>query len=346
MATDTSGGSNPESVSGETLDSQQVWTRVQPIVQTLDQWIVAAILLLCIFVGCYTLLLTWPLTQSNAHVDYEGRCDEASEHLNWFDRQVYAMVLEPCRDGDSQESPADREARLSAEAAEAEATAPAAFEVADVGASTGAEDEGGTDNEAATLEEPPQAPDPTAIMELVPPGTEKPDKDSDDGEAESSDGGVKSSAYSRQPNALFIAVLAAGLTGGAVYSLRSHTIHVAHRTHDPSWGLWTLTRPFLGAALAVFLFFLIRAGFVQNSGGSGAGALRPEGFIALGGLVGLFSDQAWARMRIVAESIFSPRDSKTQPEDTRQSSSPATAVSRQSDPEPAQGGDQDNRPQG
>lgn len=104
-------------------------------------------------------------------------------------------------------------------------------------------------------------------------------------------------------NALFIAVLAAGAMGGAVNSLRNHIYHVARGTHDPRWALWNILRPVSGGALAVLFFFMLRAGLVQSNGNDG---LRPEGFIAMAALVGLFADHAWAKLRSVAESVFAP----------------------------------------
>lgn len=119
--------------------------------------------------------------------------------------------------------------------------------------------------------------------------------------------GQARSKYSvpRQGNALFLAVLSAGMIGGAVYSLRAHTVHIAIGKYQASWWQWNVTRPFLSGALAILFFFLVRAGFVE---GGQAGSLRPEGFIAIGGLVGLFTDQAWAKIRQVANAMFAEAD--------------------------------------
>mgnify|MGYP003640417195 CR=1 FL=1 len=138
-----------------------------------------------------------------------------------------------------------------------------------------------------------------------------------DGQNENQDGvennepnkqeGEARSKYSvpRQGNALFLAVLSAGMIGGAVYSLRAHTVHIGIGNYQASWWQWNVTRPFLSGALAILFFFLVRAGFVENGA---ANSLRPEGFIAIGGLVGLFTDQAWAKIRQVANAMFAEAD--------------------------------------
>jgi hypothetical protein len=105
----------------------------------------------------------------------------------------------------------------------------------------------------------------------------------------------------RQGNALFLAVLAAGIIGGCVYSLREHTRDIAQNRYRNETWQWNLARPFIGGALAILMFFVVRAGFIQDGNNS---ALKPEGFIAIAAMVGLFTDQAWAKLKQVAESIF------------------------------------------
>lgn len=116
----------------------------------------------------------------------------------------------------------------------------------------------------------------------------------------------------RQQNALFLAVLAAGVIGGSVYSLRVHTRHVGTGAYHPRWWQWNASRPFLSGALAILFFFLIRAGFVEDGKLSG---LKPEGFIAIAGLVGLFTDEAWAKIRHVSEAVFAPANPRRSEDD-------------------------------
>ncbi len=345
---------------------QQAWHAVQlgaqPLWQTAHQWTVAALLVGCIVIGCYTLLLTWPLTQNNAKVNFEGNCENRESQFHWYDRQIYGLVLEPC---EVEETNPERTGDANAPAAQDDTleNQDTASNALDLPGSADLEDTAlnlqGDEADLSAAAQPAQRPDPalddnaqTNSSPVTKPAKPSAQGSGDDAEDTQEEKELKAFAASRQPNALFVAVLAAGLTGGAVYSLRSHTIHVARHSHNPSWGLWNLTRPFLGAALAVFLFFLIRAGFVQNSG-SGSGALRPEGFIALGGLVGLFSDQAWARMRIIAESVFSPREAETRAQ-AHSHDRPGSAqgpggndgpTSPTPDSPPAQGGEEVRRPE-
>ncbi len=116
----------------------------------------------------------------------------------------------------------------------------------------------------------------------------------------------------RQQNALFLAVLAAGIIGGSVYSLRVHTRHIGTGEYHPRWWQWNASRPFLSGALAILFFFLIRAGFVEDGKLT---ALKPEGFIAIAGLVGLFTDEAWAKIRHVSEAVFAPANPRRSEDD-------------------------------
>jgi hypothetical protein len=269
---------------------------------------VAVILGGIIFLGCYTLLLTWPLTQPGSKLEIAQRC-EATTAYNGFTGQIYRLVTDPCQDRSDQTENPKATPDPSAQAGEA-APAPAPAQT-----DAGAQGEQAEQDPAETAQPTAIEPAAASANPAVTPGADETggvqDDDQDTGttpEGTAPESSFPAFAEAREANALFVAVLAAGITGGAVFSLRSHTIHVARRTHDHSWGLWNLSRPFLGGALAVIFFFLIRAGFVQNGE---VGALRPEGFIALAALVGLFTDQAWARMRMVAESVFAKRDDDT-----------------------------------
>jgi hypothetical protein len=294
--------------------SQDAWSALQrgaqPLWQTVQQWTVAVILGAIIFLGCYTLLLTWPLTQPGSKLEIAQRC-EATTAFNGFTGQIYRLVTDPCQDRANQTD--DPKARPDP-SAQAGAAAPApASDQADAGAPGPDTAEDSAPAEAADAQSTaPEADSPNTAVTAEADETGGVQGDAEDTGAPPAETEPENNfpafAEAREANALFVAVLAAGITGGAVFSLRSHTIHVARRTHDHSWGLWNLSRPFLGGALAVIFFFLIRAGFVQNGE---VNALRPEGFIALAALVGLFTDQAWARMRIVAESLFAKRDDDT-----------------------------------
>ena len=84
------------------MNEQTDWRR-----QALDvgyfqvrQWSVTISLTAMIVLGCYTMLLTWPLTQDGAKLELEGRCETGAEaaRFNVIDRQIYGLVLHPCRD--------------------------------------------------------------------------------------------------------------------------------------------------------------------------------------------------------------------------------------------------------
>jgi len=310
----------------------------QPLWQTIQQWTVALILTGIIAMGCYTMLLTWPLTQPGSKLEIAHHCAQTTA-FNGYTGQIYRLVTDPCQDRSDRrddEKPTSIPDPQAGDAAPAPASGPdeANLDAGGAAQPTQAAAPGAQDGAAASnLEAGPG--------ETAGEGVAK----APENEGTEPESSFAAYAPSREPNALFMAVLAAGITGGAVYSLRSHTIHVARGTHDHHWGLWNLSRPFLGGALAVILFFLIRAGFVENGEG---GALRPEGFIALAALTGLFTDQAWSRMRIVAESVFAKRDEDTRsrPADPVEDAAPSNGSTPTDSPGQDDGPGRDDGPEG
>ena len=61
-------------------------------------------------------------------------------------------------------------------------------------------------------------------------------------------------------------------------------------------------RPFIGAALALMVYFALRGGLI--AGTSGAENLSPYGVAAVTGLAGMFSKQAADKLRELFENMF------------------------------------------
>ncbi len=81
-----------------------------------------------------------------------------------------------------------------------------------------------------------------------------------------------------------------------------------------------LPRPFYGMLLAIIFFFILKAGMISTSGTSTLVEKPPPGTIeaakisaaAIGGLVGIFTEDAMFRLKVVSKALFRPEDIKTQ----------------------------------
>jgi hypothetical protein len=97
-------------------------------------------------------------------------------------------------------------------------------------------------------------------------------------------------------------VMLAGALGSLVHALRSVSWYVGNRNLVWSWMGKYLLIPFSGSALAVVFYFVIRGGFFSPQ--SGFSQTSPFGFAAMAALVGLFSEPAVMKLKLVAETVF------------------------------------------
>jgi hypothetical protein len=82
-----------------------------------------------------------------------------------------------------------------------------------------------------------------------------------------------------------------------------------------SWRWWYVLRPFIGSALALGFFFVVRAGFFAPS--AGAANFNFVGFAAMAFLVGMFTRQATAKLAELFDTLFKVR-SEAEPQYTPQ----------------------------
>jgi hypothetical protein len=115
-------------------------------------------------------------------------------------------------------------------------------------------------------------------------------------------------AVSREYRLLVIVVLA-GALGGMVHALRSLYWYVGNRRLVRSWLLMYPSLPFVGALLALIVYLLIRGGFVTGLGATPD--ISPYGSAAIAALVGLFSEQASAKLRQVFSTLLAPAEQGT-----------------------------------
>lgn len=110
---------------------------------------------------------------------------------------------------------------------------------------------------------------------------------------------------------LFITVALAGLLGSLVHTVRSFYWYVGNRALVKSWIPKYILLPFAGASLSIAFYLIIRGGFF--AGGSNVNQTNPFGFIALGVLIGMFSEQAVLKLKEMAETLLSkPKPGKDQ----------------------------------
>lgn len=103
--------------------------------------------------------------------------------------------------------------------------------------------------------------------------------------------------------ARYLALVAlVGALGSYIHLATSFADYLGNRQFVKSWEWWYGLRPFIGAALAVIVYFAARGGLV--SGTTGAESLSPYGICALAGLTGMFSKQATDKLREVFENLF------------------------------------------
>lgn len=100
----------------------------------------------------------------------------------------------------------------------------------------------------------------------------------------------------------FIAVASSGLVGGTAFSAKWLYHSVARTRWHEDRRVWRLLSPLVGAIIAIIVAASIWSGFL---GIFNAEALvSASSLIALGGLVGLFSDLALGKLGEVAHTLF------------------------------------------
>ncbi len=115
----------------------------------------------------------------------------------------------------------------------------------------------------------------------------------------------------------FFIVVLTGALGSYVHLATSFADYAGARKLNWSWGWWFLLRPFIGMALAVIMYCVIRGGLISGFGGDGnAGGneavrqLNPFGVAAIAGMTGMFSKQATDKLREVFETLFGVKDER------------------------------------
>lgn len=102
---------------------------------------------------------------------------------------------------------------------------------------------------------------------------------------------------------LLLIVLAAGALGCLIHGLRSITVFIGNRVAVASWFWWYVTRPLLGMAMALIFYSLLRGGFLAGTQAD-AKVISPFGVLAIGTLVGMFTEKASGKLADIFELLF------------------------------------------
>ena len=111
---------------------------------------------------------------------------------------------------------------------------------------------------------------------------------------------------------LIVLVVIVGALGSFIHSATSFADYVGNRKFVDSWMWWYLLRPFVGSALALALYFVVRAGLLGLRGGdaSPTESLSSYGVATLAAMSGLFSKQATDKLEEVFTTFFRPSPGK------------------------------------
>jgi hypothetical protein len=107
---------------------------------------------------------------------------------------------------------------------------------------------------------------------------------------------------------LLILVATMGFLGNMIHVASSFTSFVGNGTFEKRWILWYFVKPFTAAALAVIVYFVIRAGFLGS--GSDPASINLYGILAMSALAGLFTDNAALKLKEVFDVVFKPKDDR------------------------------------
>lgn len=104
---------------------------------------------------------------------------------------------------------------------------------------------------------------------------------------------------------LFLVVMIAGGLGSFVHTATSFGDFVGNEKLTVNWMWWYILKPFIGMALAVIFYMVMRGGLLSS--GSNAGSINLFGIAALAGLTGMFSKQATDKLSEVFDALFRTR---------------------------------------
>jgi hypothetical protein len=110
---------------------------------------------------------------------------------------------------------------------------------------------------------------------------------------------------------LLILVLLSGALGSYIHAVQSFASYVGNARFKATWTWWYVLRVPMGAALAVFVYFVVRGGLLAAGTATASGAandLNLFGIMSFSGLAGLFSKQAADKLAEVFDTLFATKE--------------------------------------
>jgi len=100
---------------------------------------------------------------------------------------------------------------------------------------------------------------------------------------------------------LTLLVVLSGALGSFIHTATSFSRYIGHDKFYKRWIWWYILRPFIGSALALIFYFVIRGGLFT---GNSSDDINFHGILAISSLVGMFSKQATDKLDELFNNLF------------------------------------------
>ena len=109
---------------------------------------------------------------------------------------------------------------------------------------------------------------------------------------------------------LLLLVCFAGALGSYIHALKSATAYIGNRNMGGSWFWWYMSGPFIGMAMSLIFYAVLRGGFLAGTPADEK-VVNPFGVVAVGALVGMFADKAALKLGEIFETLFKSGDPRS-----------------------------------
>jgi len=106
---------------------------------------------------------------------------------------------------------------------------------------------------------------------------------------------------------LLLIVLFAGALGSYIHLLKSATAFIGNGTMKSSWFWWYISGPFVGMAMAMVFYAVLRGGFLAGTAADEK-VVNAFGVLTIGALVGMFADKAALKLADIFDTLFKSGD--------------------------------------
>lgn len=113
---------------------------------------------------------------------------------------------------------------------------------------------------------------------------------------------------------LLIIVILCGALGSLIHALKSFINFTGSQKFKAAWVWWYLLRAPMGALLALVFYFALRGGLLLLTNGNTAADFEVFGIASVATLVGLFTEQATAKLKELFDTLFTPKQQRELPD--------------------------------